>query len=120
MAIKKTNACCDDKLNLPEELEEGLCNVGGLTGLAEKVPGRAELSSQAEKFHALSDTIRLQIMHALKQCDLCPCILKRVTGLSDSKLSYPLNILEKADLIESHQVKNWRVYALTQEARRYL
>ena len=81
------------------------------------VPRRENLGPEADFFHALSDPIRLQILHALLVLDLCPCVLKELTDLSDSKLSYHLNILEKAGLIASSPRKKWRIYMLTENGR---
>jgi DNA-binding transcriptional ArsR family regulator len=116
MATKKANkeACCAGVLNLPEEMEAAVRQRGGLEELKSQVPDRKSLASEAELFHALSDPIRLQIMHALLITDLCPCILKDITGLSDSKLSYHLSALEEARLISSSSRKKWRIYILTE------
>ncbi len=121
MAARSTKKeCCTNMMNLPEEMEESLNRHGGLAGVKRSIPGREELSSEAEVFHALSDPIRLQIMHALRAVDLCPCLLKEIAELSDSKLSYHLNILEKAGLIASSPRKRWRIYMLTPSGREWM
>ena len=56
-------------------------------------------------------------MRALSACDLCPCVLRDVTELFDSRLSYHLNILEGAGLISPSSRKRWRIYALTMLGR---
>lgn len=119
MAVKDNNKkdCCTDVLNLPEEMEKSLLNQGGLEGLRRLVPDKEGLGSEAERFQAVSDPIRLQILHALLVIDLCPCILKEITELSDSRLSYHLNILEKARLISSSPRKKWRIYMITERGR---
>jgi DNA-binding transcriptional ArsR family regulator len=119
MATERTSRkeCCTDVLNLPDEMEEALCRRGGLDGLKKIVPEQKDLASEAERFQAVSDPIRLQILHALRVLDLCPCILKEVTELSDSGLSYHLNILEEAELIASSPRKKWRIYMLTEKGR---
>lgn len=109
--------CCTDVRNLPEEMEAALASVGGMNGLKEKVPSRDDLASEAARFQALSDPIRLQILHALTAADLCPCLLKEITGLSDSKLSYHLNILEDKGFIASSPRQRWRIYMLTELGR---
>ncbi|HEY3419015.1 MAG TPA: metalloregulator ArsR/SmtB family transcription factor [Methanomassiliicoccales archaeon] len=101
-------------MNLPKEMEEALNERGGLEGLRKLVPDQENLTSEAERFQAVSDPIRLQILHALLVIDLCPCILKEITELSDSRLSYHLNILEQAKLITSSPRKKWRIYMLTE------
>jgi hypothetical protein len=119
MAAKSSpkKGCYKDVMNLPEEMEAALRNRGGLDGLKKLVPGKAELASEAERFHAVSDPIRLQILHALQVIDLCPCLLREITGLTDSGLSYHLGILEEAKLISSSPRKRWRVYVLTEQGR---
>jgi len=104
-------------LNLPEEMEEALQKVHGLAGLRGRVPSRDDLAMEARRFQVLSDPIRLQLLHSLALADLCPCILKEVTGLSDSKLSYHLNILEGAGLIRSSPRQRWRIYMITDMGR---
>ncbi len=119
MATKKEKKeeCCADELNLPAEMEAAVRQRGGLEGLKSRVPDRKNLASDADVFHALSEPIRLQIMHALLVTDLCPCLLKEITELSNSKLSYHLSILEEAGLITSSPRKKWRIYMLTENGR---
>jgi len=118
MAVKKSiNGCCADAMNLPEEMEEALKLNGGLEGLKKKIPDRGGLATEAKLFQVLSDPIRLQILHSLMLSDLCPCILKEITGLSDSKLSYHLNILEEEGLIISSPRQRWRIYMITRKGR---
>jgi hypothetical protein len=113
----KREVCCADVMNLPEEMETAVKQRGGLEGLKSNVPDRRSLASEASLFHALSEPIRLQIMHALLITDLCPCLLKEITGLSNSKLSYHLSILEEAELVASSSRKKWRIYMLTERGQ---
>jgi ArsR family transcriptional regulator, arsenate/arsenite/antimonite-responsive transcriptional repressor len=109
--------CCENALNLPEEMEFALQRKGGLKGLIEMVPNREELTSKGKLYQALSDPIRLQILHSLAIIDLCPCILKEISSLSDSKLSYHLSILEEEGLVISSPRQKWRIYILTELGR---
>lgn len=109
--------CCEDAMNLPKEMQDALEKNGGLDGLRERIPDREILEANAKLFQTLSDPNRLQILHSLLCCDLCPCILKEVTGLSDSKLSYHLNILEEEKLIRSMPRQRWRIYEITKLGR---
>lgn len=111
---------CSDVMNLPEEVEESIRKIGGMGAIRSAVPGRKDLEEEARVFQALSEPIRLQIVHALSVCDLCPCVLTEVTALADSKLSYHLSILEKAGLIYSVPQKRWRIYALTALGRAFI
>ncbi len=110
--IEKTY--CTNIVDLPKEMEEIVRLKGGLDEIKKRVPKKNELIDESMIFKALSDTIRLQIMHALIISDLCPCILKEITDTTDSKLSYHLNILEEANLISYSSVKKWRIYKLTE------
>lgn len=105
--------CCSTMINLPAEMTEILCSNGGLDNIKRQIPYKNELSLKVRLFKALSDPIRLQILSALSVSDLCPCILKEITDLSDSKLSYHLNILEDAGLVSNSSRKKWRIYSLT-------
>lgn len=122
MGVKRTvkKECCIDVLNLPDEMQEVVDSKGGLAGLKKLIPDRNSLVMESSMFHVLSDPTRLQIMHALKIADLCPCLLSELTGLSNSKLSYHLSILEGAKLIASSQKKKWRIYMLTEAGREWL
>jgi ArsR family transcriptional regulator len=64
-------------------------------------------------FHALSDPVRITILHLLAVQPLCVCVIKECIGIADSKLSYHLTIMKKADLIEGKQEGNWIIYHLT-------
>ncbi len=116
----KKESCCPDVMNLPEEMEAAVREKGGLESLKGQVPDRKSLGAEADIFHALSEPIRLQIMYALLITDLCPCLLKEITGLSNSKLSYHLSILEEAGLVLSLSRKKWRVYSLTDTGRSWI
>lgn len=113
----KSTECCTNSTNLPEEMEEALRQQGGMEGLKGRVPSKESLIMDGKLFNALSDPIRLQILHALDIIDLCPCLLKEIAELSDSKLSYHLSILEEAGLITASPRKRWRIYMLTERAR---
>jgi DNA-binding transcriptional ArsR family regulator len=118
MAVKASRKqCCEDVMNLPDEMEDALEKKEGLNGLKKLIPVREELAAEAKLFQALSDPIRLQILDSLMIIDLCPCILKEITGLSDSKLSYHLNILEGERLIKSFPRHRWRIYIMTDLGR---
>jgi len=105
---------CSNITDLPTEMEETVCFNGGLDEIKKRIPKKNELIDESVTFKALSDIIRLQIIHALMISDFCPCILKEITDTTDSKLSYHLNILEEANLISYSSMKKWRIYGLTE------
>jgi ArsR family transcriptional regulator, arsenate/arsenite/antimonite-responsive transcriptional repressor len=117
--VRNDEECCeiDGKLNLPSSIEEKLEKAGGLESLIENLPTLDELKNRSGMYQILSDSSRLRLLHALARCDLCPCVLKEVVEQSDSKLSYHLNVLEEAGLIESFPEKKWRIYSLTDLGR---
>jgi len=121
-----TKEACDEKeecssvSNLPTEMEKVMHDNGGLKKIKNSIPGKEVLTRESKVFKILSNPIRLQIMYALSISKLCPCILKDVTRITDSKLSYHLNILEKAGLISSIPRKKWRIYELTQYGKRMI
>jgi DNA-binding transcriptional ArsR family regulator len=105
---------------LPEEVETILRQLGGLDRLIESLPADKALDKLAFVHSALSDPVRLRILSSLAKCDLCPCVLKEITKLSDSSLSYHLNVLEEAGLVSQSAYRRWRIYRLTEEGRRGL
>ncbi len=104
--------------NIPPEMDAVLKSKGGLRTITDRLPDLSAYDDEAEKFKALSAPVRLQIMHALLVADLCPLLLKDITKMSDSKLSYHLDILESAGFIVHTQRQKWRIYAITLEGRK--
>ena len=98
---------------IPQEIAESLSVVGGVPGLDAQLPGRDGLMAASRVHHALSDPLRLKIVHALAVQPLCVCVIREVVGIADSKLSYHLNQLKKADLIVGEQQGSWIIYHLT-------
>ena len=68
-------------LNLPPEMQAIVRSKGGLNILMEQVPPAYTFEEEAERFKALSSPVRIQILHALVTADLCPSILKNITGM---------------------------------------
>ncbi|MDD1704012.1 MAG: ArsR family transcriptional regulator [Methanoregula sp.] len=53
------------------------------------------------------------MLHSLAVQPLCVCVIKEIAGIADSKLSYHLNQLKKAELIEGEPQGSWIIYHLT-------
>jgi len=103
-------------VNLPSEVSDAISESGGLDHLLGAIkPG--EIKAKAELHRILSDTTRLTILQAIKQCDMCPCVLKVLMKISDSRLSYHLTVLEEAGLLRSYKQKNWKIYSITDRGR---
>ncbi len=100
---------------IPQEVSDSLEAVGGVSGLESRLPGRRATLAASCVHHALSEPLRLRILHALAVQPLCVCVIKACIGIADSKLSYHLTILKKAGLIEGEQKGNWIIYQITEK-----
>jgi|GEM_PF-918046 len=92
----------------------------------EQTPGQRDLSidlmdinetaSLALVANALSDPIRVQMVHLLeRQSDLCTCELMQLLGLAQSKASYHLRVLLEAGLVTRRTSGTWSYYTLRHE-----
>ncbi len=63
-------------------------------------------------FRALSDPIRMQVLEALRQGEMCVCDLCVCLGVSQSKLSFHLRALREANLVCARQEGRWVYYSL--------
>ena len=127
--VQKKKSCCGLKENdtlpakamdLPEQIQKELEEIGGFEALSDRVPSPTELGAKSRVYHALSDSLRLTILYLIKDQPLCVCVINRFTRLSGSKLSYHLNILKVGGLIEGEYHGNWIIYSLTDTGREYL
>ena len=105
---------------LPAEVDCQLALLGGVDGLMSRLPSGESLAAASFVHHALSEPLRLKIVHALAIQPLCVCVIKEIVGIADSKLSYHLNQLKKADLIVGEQQWSWIIYRLTPRGERCL
>lgn len=85
-----------------------------------KIPPEVPLEKVARRHQALADPIRLKILWALYEMELCPCVLKVIADVSDSKLTYHLKVLESDKLIKVRRRGNWRMYSITGEGEESL
>jgi len=102
---------------LPPEVARSVDGLGGPGGLARRLASTKQLVASARFHKALSEEIRLRILHALSLTDMCPCVLKEIAGTGDSKLSYHLKVLESEGLIDSRRIRKWRIYSITKRGR---
>ena len=63
-------------------------------------------------FHALSETLRVQVLELLRDRELCVCDLCEALEVSQSKLSFHLKALKEAQLIQARQEGRWIYYSL--------
>jgi ArsR family transcriptional regulator len=107
------------KTEISAAIREDLERSGGFDGLVARVPPEETIREQSRIHHALSDPLRLTILHLLKDQPLCVCVIKSVVRIADSRLSYHLNILKEGGLIAAEQQGNWNIYRITDEGRRH-
>ncbi|MDO9326772.1 MAG: metalloregulator ArsR/SmtB family transcription factor [Methanoregula sp.] len=126
--VRGKKACCgalsekalpEREMDLPEQIQKDLEEIGGFEALSGRVPSPLELEAKGRVFHALADPLRLTILYLIRDQPLCVCVINRFTRLSGSKLSYHLNILKEGGLIEGEYHGNWIVYSLTDTGREY-
>jgi ArsR family transcriptional regulator len=119
--MKRTGAGCgrEREMDLPEQIQKELGEMGGLEALAGRVPPRSELAEMSRIYHALSDPVRLTILFLVRDQPLCVCVINRCLRLPGPKLSYHLNVLKESGLITGEYSGNWIIYSLTAEGRKY-
>ncbi len=104
-------------MELPGKVKECMRECGGTNQFIKAIPGKDDLMETARTFSIISDEGRLQILLSLDKAPLCVCILKEITGLSDSKLSYHLGILKDGGMIEGRRDGKYIIYGLTETGK---
>jgi len=117
---KKRKISGENEMEIPEQIQKELGEMGGFEALAGRVPEQAGLEEKSRIYHALSDPLRLTILYLIKDQPLCVCVINRFTRLSGSKLSYHLNILKESGLVEGEYHGNWIIYSLTDTGREFV
>ena len=64
---------------------------------------------------SLSDPIRINILELMMGGEICVCDIVKLTGLSQSKISYHIKILKDSGLISDRQEGRWVYYKLDLE-----
>jgi ArsR family transcriptional regulator len=127
--VQRKKTCCgtgqkvslpEKEMDLPEQIQKELAEIGGFEALSGRVPSQEELEAESRVYQALADPLRLTILYLIRDQPLCVCVINRFTRLSGSKLSYHLNILKEGGLIEGEYHGNWIVYSLTDTGREYI
>jgi ArsR family transcriptional regulator len=80
--------------------------------------GHPDSQRLAQRFHALGDEIRLDILGRLRGGERCVCELTACLELAQSRLSFHLKVLKDAGLISHRREARWSYYALNAEALR--
>ncbi len=107
-------------MEIPDPIRRSLEESGGLGRILSSLPEDDEITDLSKTFQALSDPLRVRILLILRKQSLCVCLLKALTSVPDSKLSYHLSILKDHDLISGEQEGNWIIYRLSERAERIL
>jgi len=127
--VHKQQSCCSKQgkrlskvkeMEIPDSIREELEQLGGFDALADRIPQREDLEEKSRIYHALSDPLRLTILHLLKDQPLCVCVIKKFVRIADSKLSYHLAILKESGLITGEYQGNWIIYSLTADGRSFV
>ena len=123
MTIKRPAAKSKKEIGCQTEISATIpCDldaVGGVKGLCGLLPKQKIISEASATHNALSDPVRITILYLLAIQPLCVCIIKDCIGIADSKLSYHLSGLKKANLIEGEQHGNWIIYRLTDKGQKF-
>jgi ArsR family transcriptional regulator len=107
------------RAEIPDAIQCDLDAIGGVKGLCGRLPKPARIAKMSATHHALSDPVRMTILHLLAVQPLCVCIIKACIGIADSKLSYHLTVMKKAGLIDGEQQGNWIIYRLTDKGQAF-
>lgn len=75
-------------------------------------PSSIDTTRAAALFHALSDTIRLDVVVLLLDGERCVCELMDELDLAQSRLSWHLKTLSDAGVITGRREGRWNYYSL--------
>jgi ArsR family transcriptional regulator len=75
-----------------------------------------DIDRVAQRFHALSDPTRLEIVRLLSHGERCVCELQQVLEAAQSRLSFHLKTLKDAGLVTDRPDGRWVYYALNRDA----
>jgi ArsR family transcriptional regulator len=74
-----------------------------------------DLAQAAQRFAALSDETRLQIVELLTRGEWCVCDLQGALDAAQSRLSFHLRKLKDAGLVIDRREGRWSYYSLNPE-----
>ncbi len=105
------SSCCSE---IPVEALETIDGEDGLEGLLAALPDDVTIARLRTLHHACADIYRIKILEMLTVQPLCACIIREALGITKSKLSYHLKILQEAGMITGTAKGTWIVYGLTE------
>jgi ArsR family transcriptional regulator len=100
-----------------ESTDGGCCGGGPAAPRPSGVTGSRRF---AQRFYALGDEIRLEVLGLLRGGERCVCELTAHLDLAQSRLSFHLKVLKDAGLISHRRQGRWSYYALDAAALREL
>ena len=106
------------RTEVPEMIQCNLISCGGVKGLCKRLPSPKKIKRLNAMHQALSDPVRVTALYLLAIQPLCMCHIKSCIGIADSRLSYHLTVLKKAELIEGEQQGTWIVYRITERGQK--
>jgi len=106
-------------MEIPQPIKRQVDRKGGVRGLKALMADDETIEEISRIYHALSDPLRLKLLDLLIAQPLCVCMIKDITKISDSKLSYHLSLLKESGLIQGEQKGNWIIYRPTKLGRKY-
>ena len=116
-AEEKVSCACRLPEEMPPEVQDVLESMGGIDSLPGMLPPGDALTREARVHRAMADPLRLRVLHLLAISSFCVCVVRAVTGVEDSRLSYHLGILRDAGLVVSRKQGSFLVYNLSDEGR---
>lgn len=69
----------------------------------------------ADFYKALSDSTRIKIINALKECELCVCDIAVILNITKSAVSHQLKYLREMDIVKSKKVGKEVIYSLNDD-----
>ena len=85
----------------------------GLPRLPHPLP--IDMVGVAQRFHALSDTMRLGMLEFLSQRERCVSELQQLLDVPQSSVSFHLKVLRESGLIRERRDDRWKYYGLNGE-----
>lgn len=79
-----------------------------------------QIKKAAQRFHVLSDPIRLQIILLLGENEMCVGHLAEVLGINQPKVSYHLKQMHEEGLIKRRSEYTWSYYSLATDVRTWV
>lgn len=76
----------------------------------------SQVATAAQRFHALSDETRLEIVGMLSHGERCVCDLTSVLEAAQSRLSFHLKTLKDAGIVSDRREGRWVYYSLKRAA----